>query len=63
MTTEPVPASTGEPSVEQAELRNTVTDQPASVPEETTENTAADEVAAALANWPTNTANPRRTQI
>ncbi|WP_281280848.1 hypothetical protein [Actinocorallia herbida] len=40
-----------------------MTDQPVSVSEETNENTAADEVAAALADWPTNTANPRRTQI
>lgn len=62
MTSEPVPSSTGVPSVERAELRNAVTDQPVSVPEEIAE-TAADEVAAALANWPTNTANPRRTQI
>ncbi|MCD0451076.1 hypothetical protein LO762_17995 [Actinocorallia sp. API 0066] len=63
MTEEPVPASSGAAPVDRAELRNAVTDQPVSVAEETSETTAADEVAAALANWPTNTANPRRTQI
>lgn len=42
-----------------------VTDQsPTSVNEEIETPVAADdEVAAALANWPVNTANPRRTQI
>ncbi|WP_344244268.1 hypothetical protein [Actinocorallia libanotica] len=42
-----------------------MTDQsPTSVNEEIETPVAADdEVAAALANWPVNTANPRRTQI
>jgi len=42
-----------------------VTDQsPTSVNEEIESPVAADdEVASALANWPTSTANPRRTQI
>ena len=40
-----------------------MTDQSTTAAIENTETTAADEVATALANWPTSTANPRRTQV
>ncbi|GAA2721806.1 hypothetical protein GCM10010439_12860 [Actinocorallia aurantiaca] len=59
------PASGRASESEERREQAAVTDQsPTSVNEEIETPVAADdEVAAALANWPTNTANPRRTQI